>query len=92
VEITCDPAKNAKNLEDRGIDFNDAKQLFAGLTLDFLDDRKDYGEPRTITVGFLQGRMMVVVWTQRGKARHIISMRKANEREQKRFGERFGQD
>jgi uncharacterized DUF497 family protein len=37
-------------------------------------------------VGFLDGRMVVVAWTPRGEARRIISMRKANEREQERFG------
>ena len=38
-----------------------------------------------ITVGLMADRMVVVVWTQRGDARHIISMRKANEREQARY-------
>ncbi len=42
-----------------------------------------------ITVGYLKNRMMIVVWTPRGDNRHIISMRKANEREQNRFRQRF---
>jgi uncharacterized DUF497 family protein len=37
----------------------------------------------------LAGRMMIVVWTARGPARHVISMRKANEREQDRYRERL---
>jgi uncharacterized protein len=90
MEITSDPAKRETALNDHGIDFADAVEVFAGVTLDFQDDRKDYGEIRIITVGHLRGRMMVVVWTPRGDARHIISMRKANEREQKRFGQRLG--
>ncbi|WP_311735248.1 MULTISPECIES: BrnT family toxin [unclassified Janthinobacterium] len=40
-----------------------------------------YGEQRFITVGWLDERLVVLVWTQRGLARRIISMRKANERE-----------
>ena len=53
------------------------------------DDRFDYGEDRWITVGLLDGRMVVMVWTQRGEARHVISMRKANEREQTRYRRRL---
>mgnify|MGYP006190638399 CR=1 FL=1 len=50
-----------------------------------VDDRFDYGETRYISAGDLHERMVIVVWTQRGEARHIISMRKANEREQGRY-------
>jgi uncharacterized DUF497 family protein len=89
VKITCDPSKRTKTLDDRGLDFEDAVEVFAGPTIDFPDDRKDYGETRIVTVVFLRGRMMVVVWTPRGEARHIISMRKANEREQARFRQRL---
>ena len=54
------------------------------------DERRDYKEPRFITVGKLNGRMVVVVWTPRGNSRRIISMRKCNEREQARYQERLG--
>ena len=90
MKITYDPAKRAKTLEGRGIDFESARDVFAGATLDFQDTRQDYGENRTITFGFLQGRMVVIVWTQRGEARHIISMRKANEREIRQIQDRLG--
>jgi uncharacterized DUF497 family protein len=49
------------------------------------DDRQDYGETRYLTIGHLRGRMVVIVWTPRGGDRHVISMRKANDREQTRF-------
>jgi len=42
----------------------------------------DYEEDRFITVGWLQARLVVLVWTPRGEVRRIISMRKANDREQ----------
>ena len=45
------------------------------------DTRQDYSESRYITVGKLDGRLVVMVWTPRGEARRIISMRKANDRE-----------
>jgi len=89
MKITFDPGKRALTLAERGLDFEDAADLFRGDTLDFPDDRQDYGELRMITVGHLRGRMMIVVWTPRGNARHVISMRKANAREKARFGKRF---
>jgi uncharacterized DUF497 family protein len=90
MKITCDPAKRAATLADRGLDFEDSAEVFAGDTFDFADDRQDYGEVRTITVGHLRGRMVIIVWTARGSARHVISMRKANDREKARYAKRFG--
>ena len=85
MKITYDPAKRQKTLDARGLDFEDALLVFSGRTLTFEDNRRDYGETRFVTVGMLDDRMMVVVWTPRGKGRHIISMRKANEREQAQY-------
>lgn len=89
MKITFDPAKRDKTFSERGLDFADAGEVFAGVTLDIDDDRHDYGERRVITVGHLRGRMVIVVWTPRGQVRHIISMRKANDREKTRFGQRL---
>jgi uncharacterized protein len=92
MQITFDDPKRARTLRERGLDFADAAEVFAGVTVDRVDDRQDYGETRIITVGLLRGRMVIVVWTERdGDTRHIISMRKANDREKKEFGERLGQ-
>jgi uncharacterized DUF497 family protein len=66
-------------------DFLDAEEVVTSHTYDFEDDRFDYGETRIVTVGVRRGRMMILVWTARGEARHVISMRKANEREQARY-------
>ena len=66
-----------------------AAEIFDGATLTVADDRKDYGEPRFITIGRLDGRMVVTVWTPRGAARRIISLRKANDREQALYGSRL---
>ena len=89
MKISFDPAKRAKTSADRGIDFADAVEVFDGPTVDLQDERKDYGETRIVTAGSLRGRMVIVVWTPRGDTRHIISMRKANEREQARFGQQL---
>jgi uncharacterized DUF497 family protein len=85
MQITFDPAKRDKTLADRGLDFEDAPKIFAGATLDLEDTRKNYGETRMICFGYLEGRMVVVGYTLRDAGRHIFSMRKANEREQRRI-------
>ena len=91
MKITYDPAKRDWTLRDRGLDFEHAAQVFAGPTFDQADNRHDYGEPRIVTVGRLDARMVIVVWTPRGEARHVMSMRKANEREKARYGDRLGE-
>ncbi|MBY0271197.1 MAG: BrnT family toxin [Burkholderiales bacterium] len=85
MQITFDAAKREKTLAERGLDFTDAAVVFAGVTLEIEDTRKNYGEKRVICYGLLQGRMVVVGYTPRGADRHIFSMRKANEREQARI-------
>jgi uncharacterized protein len=85
-EDHLDPAKrDAAALKDRGLDFADARTVFSGRTYSKQDNRFDYGETRFQTVGYLTGRMVMVVWTPRGGARHIISMRKCNAKEQKAY-------
>lgn len=90
MAISYDPAKRDETLAERGLDFEDAEQLFAGLTLTLPDLRRDYGEDRFQTYGLLGGRLVMVIWTERGEDRHIMSMRKCNEREQAKFGEQLG--
>jgi uncharacterized protein len=88
MAITYDPAKREWTLRERRLDFNDAAKVFAGWTLDIPDMRRDYGEPRINSVGYLRGRIVIVCWTPRGNDRRIISMRYANEREKARFQKR----
>lgn len=90
VKITCDPAKRLKTLEERGIDFHHVGVVFEGKTLTLTDDRKDYGEARFQSYGYLGERMVMVVWTQRGQARHIISMRYCHESEANKVRPRMG--
>lgn len=82
MQISYDNAKRDKTLLERGLDFADAGSVFSGTHFSREDSRQDYGEVRTITVGRLHSRMVVLVWTLRGADRRIISMSKANEREQ----------
>lgn len=91
MEISFDRKKREQTLRERGLDFADAADIFAGPMLTLLDDRLDYGEPRFQTYGLLAGRLMQVVWTPRGEARHVIPMRKCNDREKKKIAHRLGQ-
>ncbi len=90
MNITFDPVKRQKTLTERGLDFADAEFIFAGVTLEVEDLRKDYGETRVICYGLLLGRLVVVGYTPRGADRHIFSMRKTNEREQNRIAPLLG--
>ena len=85
MRVTYDSEKRERTLEERGLDFEDAEVVFAGVTLEVEDTRKDYGEVRIICYGLLAGRMVVVGYTPRGADRHVFSMRKANAREKARI-------
>lgn len=87
--IECDPAKQAKTLAERGLDMNRAGEVFNLLHLTVPDQRREYGEERFVTVGHLDDRMVVLVWTWRGPNIRVVSMRKANDREQTKFGSRL---
>ncbi|MGO8833286.1 MAG: BrnT family toxin [Roseiarcus sp.] len=89
MKIEFDPAKRDWTLRGRGLDMARANEIFSGETLTAADDRRDYGEPRNLTIGFLDDRMVVVVWTPRAGAFRIVSLRKANAREQALYGPRF---
>ncbi|HYI41127.1 MAG TPA: BrnT family toxin [Allosphingosinicella sp.] len=85
MRISYDAEKRGWTLEHRRVDFEDAVHVFAGTAITIEDDRKDYGEMRYQTFGLLDDRMVAVVWTSRGETRHIISMRKANDRERRKY-------
>lgn len=85
MRVTFDSAKREKTLAERGLDFVDASLVFAGVTIEIEDTRRNYGETRIICYGLLEGRIVVLGYTSRGADRHVFSMRKANEREQARI-------
>jgi uncharacterized protein len=87
MKLSWDEAKRQITLEERGLDFASAAELFDVSNYNYTteDERHDYGEKRFISFGLINNPLCVVVWTPRGKVQHIISMRKANDREQKDF-------
>ena len=82
-----DPKKSKSNQLKHGIFFEDAPKVFDDFHITTIDRRKDYGEIRSCTMGFLDGtkRIVLVAHAQRNGKIRIISMRKANKREQKIF-------
>src|SRR3546814_7351887 len=82
MELSFDEAKRRLTLLNRGLDFARAGEVFDGAELTWIDDRFDYGEVRYNTFGLLDGRLVALTWTISHSTRRIISMRKANEREQ----------
>ncbi len=90
MELEWDEEKRALTLANRGLDFAHADELFGGLTLTVEDDRFDYGETRFQTIGRIGARTVLVVWTPRGEARRIISMRECNGRERERYESAVG--
>lgn len=86
MEIEYDDDKRALTLAHRGLDFRDAPRLFTGTSVTLCDDRRDYGELRWLTYGWIDGRAVALVWTQRGQRRRIISMRHMHEEEARDVG------
>ncbi len=86
MEFDWNPAKCGKNITDRGIDFADVLVGFIDPARKVVrDDRKDYGEVRYNMLAKVNGRVFHITFTERGKVLWIISARKANQREQRRY-------
>jgi uncharacterized DUF497 family protein len=87
IVLSYDSEKRERTLIERGLDFARVGELFATHHFTAEDLRRDYAERRFISIGRIDRRMVVVVWTPKSDVeRRIISMRKANEREQARYG------
>lgn len=81
--------KNTLNLKKHSFSFEDAVYVLNSETVIFMDNRADYGEVRYITSEKLEGRITALIHSNRNGRFRIISMRKANEREQKIYYERL---
>jgi uncharacterized protein len=77
--------ERTENIHKHGVDFATASRLWDAPVLEREDERRDYGETRVLAFGRVDGRLMAVLYTWRGVHRRIISARKANRREQRRF-------
>ena len=91
VDFEFDPWKDEANRAKHGVSLALAEVLFGSPHLTVEDDRFDYGEVRRIAFGHIRERLFVCVFVDRGSTRRIISLRKANSREVKRYGEEVEQ-
>lgn len=81
------PAKNQANISKHGVAFDTAKRIFEGPVLTWHDDRRAYGEERYISVGRVDGALLVIVHTERNGRTRLISARPASRKERKAFDE-----
>jgi uncharacterized DUF497 family protein len=85
MNIEFDSAKNALNIKTHGISLADAALLDWDTIHVFVDTRKNYGETRYIGYAYIGNHMYCVIFTIRQDNIRIISLRKANSREVKRY-------
>ncbi|MBF0294597.1 MAG: BrnT family toxin [Magnetococcales bacterium] len=84
MKITFDPKKNMKNIQERGISFEDAARFDFSRASFAMDIRRDYGETRYVAIGYVGQRLHVLCFVETVDGIRVISFRKANAREVKR--------
>jgi uncharacterized DUF497 family protein len=85
MPITFDPAKNARNIAERGLSFERVADLEWDTALVAEDTRRDYGETRLRVFALLDGRLHIAVVTPREDELRVISLRKANRKEERLY-------
>jgi uncharacterized DUF497 family protein len=86
--IEFDAVKNAKNLAKHGLSLEAVQEFEWDKAMLAQDTRKDYGETRIIATGYIRTRLYVMIYTERGLAKRIISLRKANDKERQNYERR----
>ena len=87
MRFDWDSDKAEQNQRERGFGFDFAALIFEGDTIEWPDDRQDYGEARVRAIGQADGVVLHVVFTDRGDMRRIISARAADRKERRRWHE-----
>ena len=90
MDIEFDDTKRQWTLSVRGVDFADAVRILAGPNLTLEDDRFPYPETRFQTYGLLDERLVMFAWTPTEAGLRVISMRRCNDREQRKFAALLG--
>lgn len=85
MRIEFDPDKNAWNIRERDLSFERAAEFDFETALIDIDRRLDYGEARMTAIGSLSGIIHVLIFTMRGDTLRVVSFRKANKREVRRY-------
>jgi uncharacterized DUF497 family protein len=85
MEISFDPNKNKHNVEIRGLSFEQVAEFDFESALFETDTRRDYGEIRIRALGYLNERLHVLVFVETANGIRVISLRRANKREMRRY-------
>ncbi|HEY9009815.1 MAG TPA: BrnT family toxin [Devosia sp.] len=87
MSFEWDEDKRRKSRLKHGIDFTEVIHFDMDTAQHRIDGRQDYGETRYVSTGYLHGRLHVLCWTLREGRLRVISLRKANDREQKSYSD-----
>ncbi len=82
---TWDESKRLRNIKRHGLDFIGCEAVFVGPVVTWEDDREVYGEHRISLLGWLNGIVVQMTYTERGDEPHDISLRKAEKHEIRRY-------
>ena len=85
MRIEFDPAKNEANVRERGLSFEMAEGFDFGTAVVIRDLRKNYPEPRYYALGYVLQRLHALVFTPATGGIRVISFRKANAREGRKY-------
>jgi uncharacterized DUF497 family protein len=85
LQIIYDPKKNERNIRERNLAFNRAADFDFNTAVRSIDVRKDYGEVRVVAVGYLDQRLHSLCYIDTEDGIRVISFRKANDREARRY-------
>jgi uncharacterized DUF497 family protein len=85
VHLTYDSRKNERNIRERGLSFDRAAEFDFPTAIRSIDTRRDYGEIRHVALGYLGARLHVLCFVETTTGIRIISFRRANARERKRY-------
>jgi uncharacterized DUF497 family protein len=87
--VTWDETKRQHNIRRHGLDFTGCEAMLDGPMVSWDDARAAYGEQRINALGFLDGIVVHITYTERGDDLHVISLRKAEKHEIRFFAERL---
>lgn len=87
MRIVYDPIKNDRNVRERGLSFERVVDFDFATALFLVDDRRDYGESRHVAIGHLEDRLHVLCFVERPNGIRVVSFRKANKRESRRYAQ-----
>lgn len=88
VDFEWDDTKARANIARHDVSFETARKVFGDpFALDWLDDREDYGEARSVALGLAGHRVLWVAYTMRDRRIRIISARIAEPRERRAYNE-----